>query len=133
MKSRARIPFINVYAKFLRDGTKKCMCAQNEVGKTRTVLCAITQRHLKTFIEEYLGATQVFNHSVSVFTRGLQSTYILKASSLKRRKRPFPAIRSFAPPFSSYTYMWIIRFIRDLRSSLILRSCTNKNSNARER
>lgn len=39
----------------------------------------------------------------SVFTRNLQSTYILKASSLKRRKRPFPPIRSFTPPHFPFT------------------------------
>jgi len=63
-KLRARKSFINVYAKFLRDGTRKCMCVQNKEDETRTVLCVIAQRHLKTFIEEYLGSTQIFNHSV---------------------------------------------------------------------
>lgn len=53
--------FSNLYVNFWRVETDVC---RHKTIKMKFVLPRhITQRHLKTFIEEYFNAIQVFNHS----------------------------------------------------------------------
>jgi len=102
----------------------KEMYVRTEQGKkdeTRTVLCVIAQRHLKTFIEEYLGSTQIFNHSVpsllvvNLYSQGFIVENTEKAISFHSLFR--------AASFSLYlrahtrTGTWITRFVRDLQFS----------------
>lgn len=99
--SHAKISFINVYAKLLRDGTKKYVCVRAERWRWNSygAVCHNTKA-LEDLYRGRLGRYPSIQPLGSVFTRNLPSTYILKASSLKRRKRPFPPIRSFTPPLS---------------------------------
>lgn len=70
---------------------------QKGKDEARTVPCTVTQRYLKTFIEECLGAIQVFNYSVpSSAVAYSQPTFSRLQRWKEPRKRPFPFFRSFA-------------------------------------
>lgn len=107
------------------------MCVRNEEGETRTVLRAITQRHLKTFIEEYLGATQVFNHSVPSSLVTYSQPIFSRLHRWKDGKGhflPFALSRRLFPHiYTRNVDTWITRFVRDSQSPPVLGGCTPSN------
>lgn len=98
--------FINVYANFLRVDTNQYMHAWNEKAEARTMLRDITQRHLKTFIEKYLNAIQVFNHSRLRLYLGQPIVNLCFQSSISEKREKtvsYRRVRSFALPLFSRT------------------------------
>lgn len=66
----------------------------------------ITQRHLKTFIEKYLNAIQVFNHSRLRLYLGQPIVNLCFQSSISEKREKtvsYRRVRSFALPLFSRT------------------------------